>query len=194
MYTRKRQRGFTRRHKRRHKRIQRRSRNKTRSRTMRRQSRRRYKTRSQRKRKQTRTQKKSRHRRIQKAGAGDTGELQSLVGAQIVSASQDGMVKIWNAAKGKCVRTFEGHSSLVFSAGFSPDGTHIVSGSEDKTVKIWSVATGQCIQTIYTRDKVLHLDYCIDPIPSLLKRIHLLSLLTESGVSHDQCQAIFRVK
>ena len=30
-----------------------------------------------------------------------------------------------------------GHSNLVMSVAFSPDGTTIVSGSADQTIKVW---------------------------------------------------------
>ena len=36
----------------------------------------------------------------------------------------------------------EGHSNLVYSVAFSPDGAHIVSGSGDNTVRIWDATTG----------------------------------------------------
>ena len=35
-----------------------------------------------------------------------------------------------------------GHTGMVYSAAFSPDGQHIVSGSLDKTVQIWDAETG----------------------------------------------------
>ena len=41
-----------------------------------------------------------------------------------------------------------GHSSTVWSARFSPDGTKVVSSSSDHTLRLWDVATGECEQTV----------------------------------------------
>ena len=41
-----------------------------------------------------------------------------------------------------------GHSALVTSAGFSPDGTKVVSASDDRILRLWDVATGECEQTL----------------------------------------------
>jgi WD40 repeat protein/serine/threonine protein kinase len=38
---------------------------------------------------------------------------------------------------------FSGHSDLLRSATFSPDGLHIVTASADKTARIWDVASGR---------------------------------------------------
>ena len=35
-----------------------------------------------------------------------------------------------------------GHSQMVSSVAFSPDGQRVVSGSHDKLVKMWDAATG----------------------------------------------------
>ena len=40
-----------------------------------------------------------------------------------------------------------GHTAVVMSAGFSPDGTKVVSASDDRTLRVWNVATGECEQT-----------------------------------------------
>ena len=37
----------------------------------------------------------------------------------------------------------EGHTDLVGSVGFSPDGRRIVSGSSDKSVRVWDSSTGE---------------------------------------------------
>jgi len=57
-------------------------------------------------------------------------------------------VRLWDAATGQLVRTFEGHSrNDVLSVAFSPDGTRVLAGSWDKPMTLWDTATGQVLQT-----------------------------------------------
>jgi WD40 repeat protein len=66
-------------------------------------------------------------------------------GKQIISASIDNNLKLWDLA-GNCLQTFVGHTAEVLSANFSPDGKQIVSASRDKNLKLWD------------RQSVCHLD------------------------------------
>ena len=40
-----------------------------------------------------------------------------------------------------------GHSSLVDSVAFSPEGRYAISGNLDKTLKLWEFSTGREIRT-----------------------------------------------
>jgi len=54
----------------------------------------------------------------------------------MLSGSDDSTLKLWSS-KGECLSTFEGHSDLVTSVSFSPDGKSILSGSYDGTMRVW---------------------------------------------------------
>jgi WD40 repeat protein/serine/threonine protein kinase len=43
-------------------------------------------------------------------------------------------------------RAFVGHTDLIYSVGFSPDGRWAISGSLDKTLRLWDVRTGRCVR------------------------------------------------
>jgi WD40 repeat protein len=67
---------------------------------------------------------------------------------QLVSASEDRTVKIWDASSGACLKTLEGHGDAVNSVAFSHDSTRLASASHDSTVKIWDASSGVCLQTL----------------------------------------------
>jgi hypothetical protein len=49
---------------------------------------------------------------------------------------------VWDTATGACLHTLNGHSDLVMSVCFSPDGQRIVSSSRDQSARLWDVASG----------------------------------------------------
>lgn len=64
-------------------------------------------------------------------------------GCRVVSGSDDKTVKLWDAATGKELASFKGHSKAVKSVAFSPDGSRVASASEDQTVRLWDAVTGK---------------------------------------------------
>ncbi|MEE1323966.1 MAG: PEGA domain-containing protein, partial [Bacteroidales bacterium] len=58
------------------------------------------------------------------------------------------IVKNVNLTEYKLLKNLNGHSDLVYSVAYSPDGTKIISGSRDDNIKIWDANTGQCLKTL----------------------------------------------
>jgi len=66
----------------------------------------------------------------------------------LASGSHDNTINLWNANTGECLRTLKGHTNLVLSVAFSPDGTTLASGSDDNTINLWNAKTGRCLRTL----------------------------------------------
>ncbi|MEO1391572.1 MAG: WD40 repeat domain-containing protein [Cyanobacteria bacterium J06634_5] len=60
-------------------------------------------------------------------------------GERIISASDDGTLKLWNG-KGQLLRTLTGHHAGVLDVKFSPNGQYIASASLDHTIRLWTAA------------------------------------------------------
>jgi WD40 repeat protein len=66
---------------------------------------------------------------------------------RVLTGGWDQTARLWDAASGALLRTFEGHTGEVKSVAFSSDGARVLSGSSDKTVKLWDVATGGLLRS-----------------------------------------------
>jgi WD40 repeat protein len=51
-------------------------------------------------------------------------------------AGADYTVRVWDAGTGTALATLAGHSYVVSTATFSPDGTRVLTGSWDGTARI----------------------------------------------------------
>jgi eukaryotic-like serine/threonine-protein kinase len=56
--------------------------------------------------------------------------------------------QVWDIPQRRLLYTYHGHSDVVTTVAWSPDGTRIASGSTDKSVQIWKAETGE--QTFFS--------------------------------------------
>jgi WD40 repeat protein len=85
--------------------------------------------------------------REQKGLSGHTDGISALAAVPgtpfLVSASDDGKVRVWDVEAGNLVRGhFEGHIGPVTAVSVSPDGMTIATAGKDRTVRLWDVPTG----------------------------------------------------
>ncbi len=51
--------------------------------------------------------------------------------------------QVWDIVGRKLLYTYRGHSKMVNTVAWSPDGKYIASGSEDESVQVWDAGTGE---------------------------------------------------
>jgi WD40 repeat protein len=62
----------------------------------------------------------------------------ALFGGRGVTAGEDGLVRIWDVARGRLLHALRGHGAAVRSVAFSPRGDVIASGAADGAVRLWT--------------------------------------------------------
>ena len=65
----------------------------------------------------------------------------------VLTGSMDKTARLWDVQSGKELRTFNGHTSWIWSAAFSPDGQRVLTACVDGTAKLWDTATGHEVLT-----------------------------------------------
>jgi len=72
----------------------------------------------------------------------------STDGNYVLSASWDGLLKLWNTKNGRSTTKYVGHKKDVLSVQFSPDNRKIISCGRDKTINLWNTI-GEIKQQIH---------------------------------------------
>jgi WD40 repeat protein len=75
--------------------------------------------------------------RFATTGPGNTAKVYDI-STPLGSGNEDG---------GREILTLDGHTALVMTVSFSPDGKQLATTSQDKSVKLWDAETGQELET-----------------------------------------------
>ncbi|KAI9026597.1 WD40-repeat-containing domain protein [Phycomyces nitens] len=79
----------------------------------------------------------------------------TYIKSQIASSDYEGVVNIWDASTGTCIRGFSEHKRRVWSVDTcSTNPLLLASGSDDSTVKIWSTQMRHSIHTLGQKGNV----------------------------------------
>jgi WD40 repeat protein/serine/threonine protein kinase len=77
-------------------------------------------------------------------GLGDSSLAFSGDGRRLAAGTSGGGVGVWDAATGKEIVSFQGHSGWpVYGVAFNADGTRLASCAGDGSVHVWDTATGK---------------------------------------------------
>lgn len=87
------------------------------------------------------------------AGAVETVAL-SGDGKFLATGGADGSVKTWDAATGKLLHEFRGHTAGVSALAFSPDYKQLASASLDKSIRVWDAANPNAVTTLQAPGEV----------------------------------------
>lgn len=74
------------------------------------------------------------------------GVAASHDGTRVITASEDGTARIWDAENGVELAVLRGHAKRVNSAHFNEDGTRVVTASWDHTAIIWDATSLKAVK------------------------------------------------
>jgi WD40 repeat protein/tetratricopeptide (TPR) repeat protein len=72
-------------------------------------------------------------------------------GRLAVQACDDGTVRVWEVASGRCLNRLRGHTRAVHAVAVTPDGRFAASRGDDGAVRLWDLGAGECLRTFTPR-------------------------------------------
>ena len=82
------------------------------------------------------------------------GDMANFTGAKLPDNEEVQTIRLYDFESGKLVALLKGHTDIVRSLAFSPDGSKLISGSSDNTAIIWDTGVQSGVQV--PEPKLLH--------------------------------------
>ncbi|MGD9359086.1 MAG: TIR domain-containing protein [Desulfobacterales bacterium] len=77
-------------------------------------------------------------------------------GSRLVTAANDGSLRLWDADFGRLIAALEFHQKPITHVEFSPDGSRLLSVAFDGTVKLWDASSAHEINSLCRNTDVVH--------------------------------------
>lgn len=90
------------------------------------------------------------------------GSRNTNLDLQLVSACQQGLVKLWDCAGGGLLHTMQEHACRVYACAWSPEGGRLATGCMNGLVVIWDASTGVPIKRHQTSSGIFDLQWNAD--------------------------------
>jgi RNA polymerase sigma factor (sigma-70 family) len=124
------------------------------------------------------------------------GSVNALVwsrdGRQLYTAGADGVVRIWDVARGRMAAQMKGHGKPVRTLVLSPDGQRLASAGEGKTVRVWDVAKRESLATISLDEDGVH-GLAFSPDGKLLVGVRNTNRVLRWDAETGQARGVWRV-
>jgi WD40 repeat protein len=83
---------------------------------------------------------------------GHTGPVNACAvtpdGRRVISAADDGTLRVWDLESGRVLATMHGHTAAVRACAVTADGRRAISGSADRTLRVWDLESGRVLATL----------------------------------------------
>ena len=84
-------------------------------------------------------------------------------GSRVVTAAEDGKIKVWDVASGFCLATFDEHTSSVTQVQFAKKGQVLFSSSIDGTVRAWDLIRYRNFRVFTAAERISFNSLAVDP-------------------------------
>ena len=78
----------------------------------------------------------------------------------MITASDDRTARLFDSKSGRPLKVFQGHTSSVHHAAFSPDGKTVITASADNVARLWSTSLPSRKQLITRTGKLTNYRVC----------------------------------